>query len=1251
MIWLLVLLLFLLLVSIVVGIYLWRRSPAKAPGDASADKQGAGAASGPRRDSDFGGQPIEAELMNAWRPVASDLNAEERFGPAVIAVGEAAFTPALALERFAGGAPSASEGGTRHLRAYRGEHCLVLQLSDELFRSDARVAERALSKLARRVPSGIVLLVLGIDYRQLGPGASSQLAGWSRVLAAKLPLFAKRGRSVGVRLCITQLDTEAGYPWLRRAWHRTRVAALPLEALDDPERLEFEFNDIESHLGGLLSEAPDQFESAVRLVREMPSRLQALRALTVPLRDALERHTTRELCGVCLVDAGGAAFPHNPFALTAPSLKHARVLRQRVLTVQTAIRSAVGCAAITALFIVHSLWIGWVDAVGAEYRDAPVSGAPEATLSGPGAKTGRESDPAPVPSGGGAANSGDESAPRNDEGKQDAASELPSWALRTPVVPSETNRLAVRSGNAVSRLRFWPLPWAFIPRREQAAQRFVETTRRVYITPALEPTRSLSRRVLAATLDRATEDNDFGELVHGNGELVRQRLGMPASLVDSFVVAHSRVAAAVAKPPPLAQTTASLSRWRQLIVDIADAVRDGIFDVNMLSAARDSAILGELPRDRDEIRVLQRAAKLLAGETVTGDDEAEVNAAQKLDSELEFIAVNLEALTLLKSWLDQGPELSRLPTPGTLKELVDLVATQAVEPTTDAASPAVQASASDEAAQPAPSSVKILLSPEVTIDKEAFDSAMTRTLAHVRVAAFEQQRRRVGDRRSFESACANSRAQPAGAGFFPLDGNAAAEAYRVAALSEFAVSGPTSRGYGPAATLPGWYTKDAFEKYVAPTLIGISERLEQAPISADDRRTLDELIRQNLAAYGRSYTKELGCYFSSFRYYPTTLRAAESALESVAAEESWFARFMAMVATHSKLPLDGIDAPELRNGLAGFGSITQAVESKALQEYSKLLLEALPVPVAPEEAGKPAVEQRLARALNALAPQKDASTGLAAVDRWLRSQNIAGSQGQPFRAPLVRLRAAAMGEIRALWRDALIEPAATLLQRYPFKAVPNDQAVNVIELEEEYGPKGRLWAVVDEVFSPVVVSGPSRASDVRRAWAMRDGLPEPKGLLDFLRAAERLTSALWDVEGKRQPLAIRVTPYDLPSGMRGEPLIALAHLALAGSELQSFNQAAAMRTVDVEWWKPSYSKLSVEVLDEFASRVEDRNTLASEEGQWSFLRLLEGGLAPDGFLRWKAWEPDATVEFELHDDVWKLFRDVSSTAYPKESES
>ncbi|HYQ18322.1 MAG TPA: hypothetical protein VEQ58_21250, partial [Polyangiaceae bacterium] len=796
------------------------------------------------------------------------------------------------------------------------------------------------------------------------------------------------------------------------------------------------------------------------------------------------------------------------------------------------------------------------------------------------------------------------------------------------------------------------LPFAFGPERRRTEQRFVEATRRFYLAPALTPERSLARRVFAACADRATGDNDYGRLVNENLPVFAASLGVPAPTLAALVRLREdgEVSRAV---PTLTTAASSVAAWRQLVSAIVSAVNVGVFEPSRLSELQGAAFLAELPPDAEALRVLQQAVSLLAAH-VDRAQPAEVEAAAEIQSELSFVLGNFGSLQTLHGWFVGAPRLNELRPARTLQELLQLTL----------------GSPGGVAPAPPVGEVTIAWERPVAIQRAAFEQALARTRAAVLISTFIELRRKPSTPGFAESACAETSgaAGANGSSFFALAGKdwgrAATEPPGLERLDTLRVTGPTSHGLGPTASLPGWFTRGAFDQFVSPVLATLPTDAQAAQVTPEDLQTLRSFVDEELSAYAQRYGVELRCYFSSFRFQPPSLAAVQAALLELAADGSWFAQFLATVVEHAGLPPEVLASSPFGSTLAGFAPLVATVNGKALKDYNAILLAAVPAPAGAEaaaEAAKPAetttaqlvrkpiIDERLSAAMRSLVATAPASSATQQLAAWLLSQNLAGIYQRPFSLPLESLRSAALYDIRTRWQKELVGPSLPLLRRYPFRPDQGagEQPVSVAELEAEFAPAGRFWTVVADTFAPVLEAREGRNASERSYWVMRSGLSAPRGMLELLQGAERLTTALWSADGKRRKLKLRLTPYELPSSPRGEPLVGLARLSLPGVAVQSFNQALEARTLGIEWWSEEEASLSVELLDRYASEVDSSPTLASKTGPWSFLSLLESGQVEDNVLSFYVFgeaRKDARIEFEIRSDLRALFRDLANAA-------
>ncbi len=1156
------------------------------------------------------GQPVD--LVKPWRRIRADLRPEERFGPAVVALGDDGWKSSRVLEQLSGGSPAVPSASGAGMRCYRGNQAVVVELSDEVIQSEADVVDKALSRLFQELCDGVVFVAFSCDYRSLEPSRAAELARWAEVLQRRLPELRRSGRSVGFRIVVTGLDAEDGYSTFRDLWLSGRADPIAFRELEESGALQGAFAHVENGLSAVLCARPEGLESAVRVVQALPHKLRVLRALTVPLTDTLERATDPSLGGVFLTDTEGSSMPRAPFAFRPADASRAGAAQRKASMRRHLVAVAAAALATLLLFLVHGQWLGWI-----QRQNHPYTSVLE-----PGRRVL-------------AARSAEEVVPPDQNPTWLSEAEAPNGAAGARLT---TNEQALRAGTALRTLRYWALPFAYVPQRRELSTGFLEATRRHYVLPSLAPSRSLMRRVLSAVLDRATSDNDSGRLVLENRDVWARKLEMPRETVSEFVRSRSDLPTSGVLGQ-LDGPANALEDWRARLSSLARAVDAGVFQASELRQIREEPFLGGLPDNADELRILQLAVGLLDADYGLSREDAD--AAGRIQAELDFLSQNFEALSRLRRWLAESPPLAEVPPPTTLAQLMERVRPPE-EP---------ENKASKEKPALSEGSVTITFERPVTIAREDFELAARRTQARSALVSFMSSRRALPSSPPYDSACPRPMDLGVGGGFFPLRPGTSQGAASLDSLDSFRVQGPTSRGYGPTASLPGWFTREAFTRYVQPVTAALSKRPVSTNLSPDDQAELEYYVQGQLNEYAATYGAELFCYYESFRFNPSSLALAESAITELAADGSWFFRFVQEAARQADLPSDEDGFGSMRQQLAGFEPLVATAKGKALSDYGAILLSGLPKAAGPPPEKGPEMDvapinPRLAKALAVLGATDRVAPVAGDLEGWLAQQSITGGYGRPFRLPWASLRQAALRDIDQGWRSDLVGPSRVLLRKYPFAAtgIASGKPVSVEELEAEFGPRGRIWTKVNDALAPLVVSYVEQG---RRSWAMRGDLPSLDHLLDFLNSAQRLTDALWKTDGTRHKLSIGVTPHDLPESHPGEVLIALAHLSLPGDAVQSFNQALEKRSLQVNWWSPGTSKLTVEVLDEYASEVVSFHTLARRQGLWSFLQLFDGAQGADHVLTFQA--PQRTgvpgaVRFGLDRDLGLLFRDVARAA-------
>ncbi|MCH9681498.1 MAG: hypothetical protein K0V04_08700, partial [Deltaproteobacteria bacterium] len=429
------------------------------------------------------------------------------------------------------------------------------------------------------------------------------------------------------------------------------------------------------------------------------------------------------------------------------------------------------------------------------------------------------------------------------------------------------------------------------------------------------------------------------------------------------------------------------------------------------------------------------------------------------------------------------------------------------------------------------------------------------------------------------------------------------------------------RGYGGGATvtISGYYTKDAFENTVAPVLREASTTLSGYALETDDRDRVRRHVKNAIAAYASAYRNELVAYYLGFEFDPGSQVALPFALEGMAQPSSWFADFLTTVTDNASLTLldDEYHAP-LESALETFSPLVKLLAEEdgaipGLEPYTAIVAGLLPLmkasgAVAPAVSEEDGLDARLT-GLGRLALQTLQGTEVdrrAQVTEWLEGARIDYSWHQPFNAPLELIyrygEYDVEDEVEEAWVEEVLPVVRSVLSAYPFDgAAETDARVVDIEgkLRKQGSEPGELWTRFDRLIGP--------ATQVRGdRIVMLGSIPAPMGMLDTLGDVQNLSEMLWDVDGKRVPLSLRVSPRALPTKEHDGRKASMAYLSSGGSAVYAFNQRPEPQTLELRWWDQGDSVVSLTMNN--ADGDDAKEFTVEEEGTtFSLYRLLDQG--------------------------------------------
>jgi type VI protein secretion system component VasK len=129
-----------------------------------------------------------------------------------------------------------------------------------------------------------------------------------------------------------------------------------------------------------------------------------------------------------------------------------------------------------------------------------------------------------------------------------------------------------------------------------------------------------------------------------------------------------------------------------------------------------------------------------------------------------------------------------------------------------------------------------------------------------------------------------------------------------------------------------------------------------------------------------------------------------------------------------------------------------------------------------------------------------------------------------------------------------------------------------------------------------------------RRWQKRTGpfnVPKlPPDMLTKINAVAKISSVLWDKEGKERPFEFMIKAGPLPSALPNEPLPALSFLNVGDVSVFGYNQKPSWKKLKYQWQNQYWAAVGIE----FAPRDKSprvKKTIEVPTSYWSFFRLLK----------------------------------------------
>jgi type VI secretion system protein ImpL len=440
------------------------------------------------------------------------------------------------------------------------------------------------------------------------------------------------------------------------------------------------------------------------------------------------------------------------------------------------------------------------------------------------------------------------------------------------------------------------------------------------------------------------------------------------------------------------------------------------------------------------------------------------------------------------------------------------------------------------------------------------------------------------------------------------------------------------------------YHKAVVDGMVRPVLDEFGKKLPSSPIPEADRTTLAAYALEQVNGYAQKYREALYAAYQPYHLAVRTAADLPPAINAMIKPNGGFMRWLRGLAEDADL--QNLDTPYLRplaDAVAPLQPIVRLVHPKdaAVGDLAKYVgfvtrlsrdlagiersnlnnggstsavftqppTQQFGAPTGNDPGGGsgdelPRLMSPIARVAMTQLLQPDTSY-LAQTQQWLAEVGITDEIRLPFLEPFERVLDFGVPEleraIRQQWARTWGVVARTF-EKYPFRR-KSKREVEPSEIDA-FKEGGAFWQSFKELAPFCVLRGDG--------WAQRGPLTRPlalpPGMLGSVNMIVRLARVYFDKEGKRQPLALTVTPLPLPKELDREGYVTMSFLRAGGASVFGFNQAPTARAFTPSWWGAEGASIGIMFGDPVLRNQPDRapdQQVDSPASPWALYHLLE----------------------------------------------
>lgn len=446
-----------------------------------------------------------------------------------------------------------------------------------------------------------------------------------------------------------------------------------------------------------------------------------------------------------------------------------------------------------------------------------------------------------------------------------------------------------------------------------------------------------------------------------------------------------------------------------------------------------------------------------------------------------------------------------------------------------------------------------------------------------------------------------------------------------------------------ANALPGRYTRTAYESCVRSTSEKLCALIGELPIHDEAKGRFLQFLSHEVISYVTEYQRTFEALFQQCGVELASLADFKARMNRCCAPGGSFYDFLKLIRYHTEVfsvPTSCVNNLEQFNTFAFLANIfpekgegSEEREGPELfGEFSQLMSELI-ADLRHDDSGPMSPAARISLAI----VQDDPDAYKHRLRTLLKEGGVPEEFHAPFLAPLEHLYTLGVSDLRVaaerLWEEKYEPKIRGVVSLFPFDRSSASRA-SLEQVEGLLNPKGAFWQEIRSLYGALcTIDG--------LVWSPMDlgGARVNPAIYRQISQLAAITDKLWDSEGERQPLELRIKGVPFQGGDYKAPIV-LSRFIAAGALVPNGNQTPEYQTVKINWWEESPSAVVIELVNR-QTKIPFTRDVRTESRLWSFFDLLAKSQPDESdSVTWaignSSGEDMRHISFSFESDPWEF---------------